>query len=241
MAKWRFQISFRLSLTIGQMQRNRQFHPDTFGGLLWNEEQLLPGTAREFYQQAGLKQNGYFTRKRLCMCICVLQTNTDSGTVILSPRYHTCNRREGGERDGPTVCIYTFCTTISLKNQYLPLRSFKALCDPFDILWPPAHPWSPPIHGSRQKWLGSNHRHPFPAARRTCTLNDQLKQIWHLSTLRSGMRFVFTLFRLAGTLTIFPGWSYQSFPRPAAADAVWHIPRPGTSRLRGCQVPQTRI
>ena len=24
-------ISFRLSLTIGQMQRNRQFHPDMFG------------------------------------------------------------------------------------------------------------------------------------------------------------------------------------------------------------------
>lgn len=53
-------ISFRLSLTIGQMQRNRQFHPD-----IWSF-QAIP---RNFCQQAGLKQERGISRESAYVCV----------------------------------------------------------------------------------------------------------------------------------------------------------------------------
>lgn len=161
-------ISFRLSLTIGQMQRNRQFHPDMFGA----------SRCRGIFAKLGSSKNAVFPPESayVCRLLCTqmgMQTNTASGTVILSPRYNTWNKRRRGRETEWSLVHFSMCVHRTCEKSSL---TFKALRDPFDILWPAAHPWSPPIHGSRQKWLGSNHRHPFPAARRTCTLDDQVKQ-----------------------------------------------------------------
>lgn len=87
-------ISFRLSLTIGQMQRNRQFHPDMFGA-----SRQFRGI---FASKLGSNKNEAFHEKApmyVYCCVCTqmdMQTNTDSGTVILSPRYNTWNKRKKG-------------------------------------------------------------------------------------------------------------------------------------------------